>query len=122
MPDFAEIDKRLDTVAQTIYLLFSEGYYSEANNSIIRKELCVEALNLAYLLLDNSQTNNHTTNSLMSLMCFHCSRLEARQLENGNIVLYDNQDKSLWDNEFIEKGFHYLQQASKWDVTSDFLR
>lgn len=120
MPDDDEINERLNTVIQTIYLLFSEGYYSESNNSIVRKELCVEALNLAYLLLDNSKTNNHTSNALMSLMCFQASRLEARQSESGNIVLYDDQDRTLWDKEFIEKGFYYLQQASKWEVTSTF--
>jgi RNA polymerase sigma factor (sigma-70 family) len=120
MPDDDEINERLNTVIQTIYLLFSEGYYSESNNSIVRKELCVEALNLAYLLLDNRKTNNHTSNALMSLMCFQASRLEARQSESGDIVLYDDQDRTLWDKEFIEKGFYYLQQASKWEVTSTF--
>lgn len=120
MPDDQIINERLNTVIQTIYLLFSEGYYSESNNSIVRKDLCVEALNLAYLLLSNPLTNNHATNALMSLMCFHASRLEARHSANGNLVLYDDQDRSLWDTEFIEKGFYYLQQASKWEVTSTY--
>lgn len=120
MPGDKEISERLNAVVQTIYLLFSEGYYSESNNSIVRKELCVEALNLAYLLLNNPLTNNHTTNAVMSLMCFHASRLEARQSEDGNIVLYDDQDRTLWDTEFIEKGFYYLQQASQWEITSPF--
>jgi RNA polymerase sigma-70 factor (ECF subfamily) len=120
MPEDQVINERLNTVIQTIYLLFSEGYYSESNNSIVRKELCIEALNLAYLLLDNPLTNNHAVNALMSLMCFHASRLEARQSENGNIVLYDDQDRRLWDTEFIEKGFYYLQQASKWEIASTY--
>lgn len=120
MPDDQKINERLNTVIQTIYLLYSEGYYSESNNSVVRKDLCVEALNLAYLLLDNPQTNNHAVNALMSLMCFHSSRLEARQSENGDIILYDDQDRKLWDTEFIEKGFHYLQQASKWEITSSY--
>ncbi|MET4081531.1 RNA polymerase sigma factor (sigma-70 family) [Pedobacter sp. UYP30] len=120
MPNDLEINERLNTVLQTIYLLYSEGYYSESNNTIVRKNLCVEALNLTYLLLDNPITNNHATNSLMSLMCFHTSRLEARQTANGNIVLYDDQDRTLWDTEFIEKGFYYLQQASKWQITSTY--
>ena len=120
LPNEKEIEERINTVIQTIYLLFSEGYYSESNNCIVRREFCVEALNLAYLLLDNPQTSNHATNSLMSLMCFHASRLEARKSESGNIVLYDDQDRSLWDYEFIEKGFHYLQQASKWEITSTY--
>lgn len=120
MPDDQTINERLNTVIQTIYLLFSEGYYSENHNSIIRKDLCVEALNLAFLLLANPLTNNHATNALMSLMCFHTSRLEARESENGNSVLYDDQDRKLWDTEFIEKGFYYLQQASKWETTSAY--
>lgn len=120
IPCDIDISARLNTVAQTIYLLFSEGYYSETDNAIVRKDLCVEALNLAYLLLDNPITNNHVTNALMSLMCFHTSRLEARKVENGNIVLYDDQDRALWDTAFIEKGFYYLQQASKWEITSTF--
>lgn len=120
MPDDQTINERLNTVIQTIYLLFSEGYYSENNNAIIRKDLCVEALNLAYLLLENPLTNNHDTNALMSLMCFHASRLEARESGNGYGVLYDDQDRTLWDREFIEKGFHYLQQASKWETTSTY--
>lgn len=120
LPPDNEIKERLNTVLQTIYLLFSEGYYSESNNSVIRKELCVEALNLAYLLLDNPLTNNHSTNALMSLMCFQASRLEARQTENGNIILLGNQDKRLWDKEFIEKGFYYLQQASRWEISSAY--
>lgn len=120
MPNHKQIDKRLDAVLHIIYLLFSEGYYSESNNAIVRKELCVEALNLAYFLLGNQLTNTHSTNALMSLMCFHSSRLDARQSENGNIILYENQDKKLWDTELIEKGFYYLQQASKWEITSKY--
>jgi RNA polymerase sigma factor (sigma-70 family) len=120
IPCDKEIDQRLNTVLQTIYLLFSEGYYSQTSNAIVRKELCVEALNLAYLLLANPQTNKHATNSLMSLMCFQASRLDARQSESGSIVLYDDQDRSRWDTEFIEKGFYYLQQASKWEISSTF--
>jgi len=119
MPDDQTINERLNTVIQTIYLLFSEGYYSEISNSVIRKDLCVEALNLTYLLLANPLTNNHASNALMSLMCFHTSRLEARE-SGGNSVLYEDQDRTLWDREFIEKGFHYLQQASKWETTSTY--
>ncbi len=120
MPDNKEINERIETVLRTIYLLFSEGYYSENHNSIIRSDLCVEALNLTYLLLGNPITNNHSTNALMSLMCFQSSRLEARKSDGNNLILYDNQDRQLWDREFIEKGFHYLQQAAKWELSSKY--
>lgn len=120
MPDEKVIDQRLESILHTIYLLFSEGYYSESNNSIVRRELCIEALNLTYLLLGNPLTNNHSTNALMSLLCFQASRLDARKSDKGHLILYDDQDRRLWDTEFIEKGFHYLQQASKEKITSTY--
>ena len=120
VPTGTEIKHRLDTVLHTIYLLFSEGYYSESNKAVIREELCIEALNLGFLLLQNPLTDNHETNSLMSLMCFQSSRLKARKSETGSMILYDEQDTGLWDTEFIEKGFYYLQQASKRDIRSKY--
>ncbi|RYY23670.1 MAG: sigma-70 family RNA polymerase sigma factor [Chitinophagaceae bacterium] len=120
LPDEKSLKMRLQTVLKTIYLLFSEGYYSESNASIIRTDFCVDALNLTYLLLGNSLTNTHSTNSLMSLMCFQSSRLAARKSVEGELILYDDQDRNLWDKEFIEKGFYYLQQASKWEITSTY--
>jgi len=120
MPDNKEMQKRVETVLQTIYLLFSEGYYSENGRSIVRYELCTEAINLTYLLLENPLTNNHHTNALMSIMCFHSSRFEARTSGYGETILYDDQDRKLWDTEFIEKGFYYLQQASAWQQPSKY--
>jgi len=57
MPDVSEIDARLINVLRTIYLLFSEGYYSESQNQIIRKELCFEAMRLCTMLVENPSTN-----------------------------------------------------------------
>uniref|UniRef100_UPI004048F8F6 RNA polymerase sigma factor n=1 Tax=Fulvivirga sp. TaxID=1931237 RepID=UPI004048F8F6 len=120
LPEEPELNNRLETVLRTIYLLFSEGYYSESNSAIIRKELCLEAVNLCYLLLKCPNTNTHSTNSLMALMCFHSSRLEARQNNKGDLILYQDQDEAMWNTELIEKGFHYLQMASQWEVKSKY--
>ncbi len=120
IPDEVQLQARLDAVLRITYLLFSEGYYSESYNSLIRKDLCLEAMNLVYLLLQNGGTNTHSTNSLMSLMCFHSSRLDARLTGNGEMVLYKDQDETLWNTELIEKGFYYLQQASKWEIASKY--
>jgi len=57
MPHVSEIDARLINVLRTIYLLFSEGYYSESQNQIIRKELCFEAMRLCTMLVENPSTN-----------------------------------------------------------------
>ncbi len=120
MPAPGQVQERLESVLQTIYLLFSEGYYSESNEGIIRPQLCVEALNLAYLLLGHASTNTHSSNALMALICFQSSRLEARAAGNGRVVLYGDQDRKLWDTALIEKGFHYLQIASGWPITSTY--
>ncbi len=119
-PDKIEIDKRLETVLTTLYLLFNEGYYSERQNSFIRKDLCLEAMRLTYLLIENEQTNQHSTNALLSLMCFHSSRLDARTTENGEIILYQDQDENLWNDELILKGNYFLQQASNWNILSKY--
>jgi RNA polymerase sigma factor (sigma-70 family) len=119
-PGKLEIDKRLETVLTTLYLLFSEGYYSERQNAVIRKELCLEAMRLTYLLIENEQTNQHSTNALLSLMCFHSSRLDARTSDNGEIILYQDQDENLWNGELILKGNYFLKQASNWNIISKY--
>ncbi|MEO5942584.1 MAG: DUF6596 domain-containing protein, partial [Ferruginibacter sp.] len=119
-PAKIEIDKRLETVLTTLYLLFSEGYYSERQNAVIRRDLCLEAIRLTYLLIENEQTNQHSTNALLSLMCFHSSRLDARTTENGEIILYQDQDENLWNTDLISYGNYFLKQASNWNVLSKF--
>ena len=111
-PDETEISKRLDSVLTTLYLLFNEGYYSASQDTVLRKDLCLEAMRLTYLLLENESTNLPTVNALLALMCFHSSRFEARLTQNGEPVLYQDQDESLWNYELIAKGAYYLHRAS----------
>ncbi len=112
MPGVREIDERLDTVLRTIYLLFTEGYYSMSQDSAIRRELCFEAMRLCRMLIDHPETDKPEVNALLSLMCFHASRFDARLNERGEIVLYDDQDTSLWDAELIGQGGYYLSRSA----------
>ncbi|MGO4290597.1 RNA polymerase sigma factor [Chitinophaga sp. RAB17] len=112
-PDKGEINNRLDTVLTTLYLLFNEGYYSESQDVVLREDLCLEAMRLAYLLIENEQTNQPRVNALFSLMCFHASRFEARKNENGEIVLYQDQDETRWNEELIGRGVYFLHAASQ---------
>lgn len=111
-PTISEINNRLETVLTTLYLLFSEGYYSTSQNTILRKDLCAEAMRLNFLLIENPTTNLPAVNALLSLMCFHSSRFDARTNENGETILYQDQDETLWNQELIEKGQLYLVKAS----------
>lgn len=119
-PSLTEINKRLDAVLTTLYLLFNEGYYSESQDAVLREDLCIEAMRLNYLLIENEQTNQPNVNALLSLMCFHASRFKARKNENGELVLYEDQDENLWNKELIEKGIFFLNKASQGNVISKY--
>ncbi|MFB9840774.1 RNA polymerase sigma factor [Mucilaginibacter ginsenosidivorans] len=120
LPGAAELDERLDPVLRTIYLLFNEGYYSVSQNQVLRKELCFEAIRLCYMLIDNRETNKPTVNALLALMLFHASRFEARTGKNRELVLYDDQDTSLWDTDLISRGSYFFHCAASGDTLSKY--
>jgi RNA polymerase sigma factor (sigma-70 family) len=120
LPDPTEINKRMDRVLTTLYLLFNEGYYSKTQSTKLNKELCLEAMRLNYLLIENPSTNTPMANALMSLMCFHSSRFDARISESGESILYDDQDKSLWNEDLIAKGNYFLIESAKGQVVSKY--
>ncbi|MGN7821367.1 RNA polymerase sigma factor [Chitinophaga sp. 22536] len=120
MPATAEIPQRLNAVLTTLYLLYNEGYYSESQDAVVREELCIEAIRLTKLLLNNPLTNTPAVNALMALMCFHASRLPARKDENGALILYQDQDESLWNRELISEGAYYLHEASQGSSLSRY--
>lgn len=119
-PGETEINNRLEPVLRTLYLLFSEGYYSESRDTILREDLCHEAMRLTNLLLENASTNLPNVKALLSLMCFHSSRFAARKNEQGEIILYQDQDESLWNEELINKGIYFLYKASQGDQLSKY--
>jgi len=119
-PTKAEINNRLEPVLTTIYLLFSEGYYSTSQNTTLRKDLCIEAIRLNYLLVENESTNKPQVNALLALMCFHASRFEARTNQNGEIVLYEDQNERLWDRELMAKGEYFLNEAANGNTLTKF--
>src|SRR6476646_7792945 len=119
-PPKEEINNRLETVLTTLYLLFNEGYYSESQDTILREDLCAEAMRLADLLIGNEQTCQPNTKALLALMCFHSSRFKARKNKKGEMILYEDQDETLWDQELIAKGTYHLHQASQGNRISKY--
>ena len=119
-PNPAEIDSRLGNVLTTIYLLFSEGYYSTSQDEVLRKDLCFEAIRLCEMLIDNKSTDKPQANALLALMYFQSSRFDARVNKNGEIVLYDDQDTSLWDQGMITKGGYFLHRSAVGDTLSKY--
>lgn len=128
IPGDAAIGARLDAVLLTLYLLFNEGYYSASPDKVLRKDLCLEAMRLVYLLCgvfgaggdrDVSSvqhgagmgTARPESFSLLALMCFQASRFDARVDASGKLILYDQQDSSRWDRELIDRGNYFFVQA-----------
>jgi RNA polymerase sigma factor (sigma-70 family) len=112
MPGPSEIYDRLAMVLKTLYLLFNEGYHSLSQDVGLRKDLCVEAMRLNYMLIDYPPTNTPEVNALLALMCFHASRFDARTNQQGDIILYNDQDASLWNKELIDKGVQFLNRSA----------
>jgi RNA polymerase sigma-70 factor (ECF subfamily) len=119
-PTVSEINARLSPVLRTLYLLFNEGYYSSNQEITLRKDLCLEALRLTYLLLENVQTNKPPVNALFAIMCFHASRFDARVDQEGNTILYPDQDPGLWDHALISQGEFFLNKASQGNEISKY--
>jgi len=119
-PHPEEMMRRLETVAATLYLLFNEGYYAAVKDAKLRKDVCLEAMRLALLLSENEQTNKPFIDALLSLMCFHASRFDARTDENGAAILYQNQDSGLWNEELIDRGKAFLNKASVGNELSKY--
>ena len=119
-PSLAEINDRVPTVLTTLYLLFNEGYYSASQKTTLQKELCIEAMRLVLLLIKNRLTNKPQVNALLSLMCFHSSRFEARTNEQGEMILYHDQNAMLWNKDLIARGEHYLNMASQGDQLTKY--
>ncbi|HEY0740251.1 MAG TPA: sigma-70 family RNA polymerase sigma factor [Chryseosolibacter sp.] len=119
-PTKQEITDRMDSVLLILYLLFSEGYFGSDRDIVIRRELCTEAMRLTFLMTNTSETNSPEVNALLSLMCFHASRFEARIDQQGDRILYDEQNTGLWDADLIDKGEYFLNMAARGDRVTKF--
>lgn len=119
-PPEKEISIRLETVLTTLYLLYSEGYYSESRDPVLREDLCLEAMRLTLLLIKNEVTNRPQVNALYALMCFHSSRFAARKSNSAGMIMYHEQDETLWDQQLIATGAYHLQLASTGTILSKY--
>ena len=119
IPNPDQMVSRLNRVLKCIYLLFSEEYYSSSEEIIIRKDLCLEAMRLCLLLIEYNITNRPEVNALMALMCFHVSRFESRANESGELLTLEEQDRTLWNEELIERGNYFLTASASEEIFTD---
>lgn len=109
VPALAELPDRLDTVLRVIYLVFNEGYSASSGAALTRHDLSGEAIRLARLL--GELLPEPEVQGLLALMLLHESRRAARTSSTGDLVLLDEQDRSLWNREQIAEGKALVERA-----------
>ena len=112
VPDTNELPARLDAVLTVIYLIFNEGYVATQGNTLVRTDLCAEAIRLARLVraLMSPQTPGEAT-ALLALMLLHDSRRDARLDADGNLATLEEQDRRLWNHEQINEAMPLVAEA-----------
>ncbi|MGR6736561.1 RNA polymerase sigma factor [Pseudomonas chlororaphis] len=109
VPSLGELPERLDSVLRVIYLVFNEGYSASMGAELTREDLTHEAIRLGRLLLE--LLPEPEVMGLLALMLLHESRRRARTSATGELVLLDEQDRSLWDRELIAEGCALVEHA-----------
>ena len=103
VPPAELLPERLDGVLRVLYLVFNEGYAASSGDSLIRRELCAEAIRLARVVVALLPGEPEAT-GLLALMLLHDARRDARVDADGRLVLLDDQDRTRWDTERIAEG------------------
>ncbi len=116
VPPVHLLPERLDGLLAVLYLIFNEGYASTSGDSLIRQELCAEAIRLARVLVEllarePSVPDDPEAQGLLALMLLHHSRRLARVDAQGDLVLLEDQDRSLWDQDEIAEGMEMVDRA-----------
>jgi len=109
VPTHAELPDRLDAVLRVIYLVFNEGYAASSGASLTRHDLSGEAIRLGRLLVELLPEPEAV--GLLALMLLHESRRAARTSPTGDVVLLDDQDRSLWNRAHIAEGSALVERA-----------
>jgi RNA polymerase sigma-70 factor, ECF subfamily len=109
VPPLSELHERLDAVLHVIYLVFNEGYSASSGTSLTRHDLSAEAIRLGRLLVE--LLPEPEASGLLALMLLHDARRAARSSSDGDLLLLEEQDRSLWNREQIDDGRRLVEQA-----------
>ena len=109
VPSETDLPERLDTVLHVIYLLFTEGYSASSGGSLTRADISIEAIRLGRLLVELLPEPEAV--GLLALMLLQESRRAARSSAEGDVVLLEDQDRSLWNQEQIAEGSALVKRA-----------
>ncbi len=120
LPGGDELEPRLESVLEVIYLLFNEGYSAHAGDDLVRLDLCGEALRLARLVAGSATTSAPAAHALTALIAFQAARIPARVDGAGDMVLLEQQDRALWDPGLIALGFAHFERSAAGPVMTAY--
>jgi len=110
IPTSPELERRLNGVLQSLYLLFNEGYKASTGEKLVREEVCSEAIRLTSLLAQHTVGNQPRTHALLALMLLNGARLPARV----------DVDRTLWDRGMLARGHYHLAQSAGGSEITDY--
>jgi RNA polymerase sigma-70 factor (ECF subfamily) len=120
MPPEPEMRERLGSVLAVIYLVFNEGYSATSGETLLREEMCEEAIWLATMLVEHPGTGSPAVHALLSLMLLQAARLPARVDSSGELLLFEEQDRGKWDARLVRLGFEHLDRAATGDEITPY--
>ncbi len=123
IPAGAELARRMAGVLQALYLLFNEGYKASGGETLVRADICQEAIRLAMLLAEHPAGDLPRTHALLALMLLNAARLPARVDDEGNLLLLKDQDRTKWDRPMIARGLlHFARSAAGHEISEYHLQ
>ena len=120
IPTGPELRQRLDSVLQSLYLLFNEGYKASSGENLVREELCDEAIRLADLVAQHPAGNQAKTHALLALMLLNAARMPTRVDSEGNLLRLKEQDRTRWDQPMIARGMFHFAKSAAGDELSEY--
>jgi RNA polymerase sigma factor (sigma-70 family) len=120
IPAGRQLEQRLDSVLQSLYLVFNEGYKASSGENLVREELCEEAIRLTELLAAHPSGNQPKTHALLALMLLNAARNPTRMDSEGNLLRLQEQDRTRWDKSMIVRGMFHFAQSATGDKISEY--
>lgn len=120
IPEDAVLSERLDGVLAALYLLFNEGYKASTGERLLREELCQEAIRLTTLLIEHPAGRTPRAHALLALMLLTAARFPSRVDDRGELLRLEDQDRSKWNQDLINRGLHHLVQAAEGAEVSEY--
>ena len=120
MPAPPDLDERLGSVLEVLYLMFNEGYAAYVGEHLTKPDVCHEAIRLTMLVAENPKVGRPEAQALLALLLFQGARLPARVDASGELMLLSEQDRTLWNRQMIADGMRRLKAAAAGDALSQY--